>query len=211
MPVRGRPRGFDREEALERALELFWAKGYEQTSISDLTQAMGLKPPSLYAAFGSKEALFQEALALYTRTRGDGIWDALENVPTARAAVEEVLRRTALAYSSGETPRGCMVVLAAPQPDGASPGVCEALKARRSETGRMFQDRLERAVAEGELPEQTDCAAMAAYYMTVQHGLSIQARDGASRETMLSVVDCAMAAWEQLTSPGSGKNGAGNA
>lgn len=190
-------------------MELFWAKGYEKTSISDLTQAMGLKPPSLYAAFGSKEALFQEALALYTRTQGDGIWDAVESAPTARAAVEEVLRRTALAYSSGETPRGCMVVLAAPQSEGASPAVCEALKARRRETGCLLQRRLERAVTEGELPPQTDYAAMATYYVTVQHGLSIQAQDGASRKTMLAVVACAMAAWEQLTSPDSGKNGAG--
>lgn len=207
MAVRGRPRGFDREDALRRAMEVFWTKGFDNASIADLTAAMELAPPSLYAAFGGKEALFKEAVALYARTAGSGIWDDVPAAPTARAAVDRMLRATAEAYTCGPEPRGCMIVLSAPQMQGGNQAVCDELRDRRQASVEVLRDRFERAVAEGELDAGTDCRALAIYFVTVQHGMSIQARDGASREDLLAVADCAMAAWDGLASRGGPESG----
>ncbi|EWH00181.1 TetR/AcrR family transcriptional regulator [Halomonas sp. BC04] len=160
---------------------------------------MGINAPSLYATFGSKEALFQEAVALYVRTEGSGIWEQVETAPTAYAAIEHVLRTTAEAFTRGPVPRGCMIVLAAPQMQGVNAQVCDALKAHRQANGSLLERRLKRAVEEGELPTSTDCRALANYIVTLQHGMSIQARDGASRETLLAIADCAMTGWDALT------------
>ena len=119
MAERGRPRSFDRSAALVRAMEVFWTKGYEGASISDLTEAMGIGSPSLYAAFGSKEALFREAIELYGRTEGPAIWDAVENAPDARSAVAGFLTATAHSFSRPGKPRGCMVVLSQLNPTEA--------------------------------------------------------------------------------------------
>jgi AcrR family transcriptional regulator len=198
MALRGRPRSFDREQALGRAMDLFWRQGFDSTSLSELTEAMGLNPPSLYAAFGSKEELFKEALELYTRSEGAGIWEQVPTAPTAREAVAGMLRATARAYTRGAGKRGCMVVLAAPQMQGGNPAVCDELKRRRRQNAAILQARLERAVMEGEVAPDADCRAIADYYATLQHGMSIQARDGASRERLLAVADCAMAGWDSL-------------
>lgn len=200
MGARGRPRGFDRDAALQRAMELFWRKGYENTSLSGLTAAMGINPPSLYSAFGSKEALFNEAVALYARTEGSGIWAPVAHAPSARAAIEHLLRASAEAFTRNEWPHGCMIVLAAPQSEGASPAVCEELQRRRREGVELLTRRIERAVEEGDVAPHVDCKALAAYFATVQHGMSILARDGASLETLLAVTECAMATWDALTS-----------
>ncbi|RUW44539.1 TetR/AcrR family transcriptional regulator, partial [Mesorhizobium sp. M8A.F.Ca.ET.021.01.1.1] len=113
MSERGRPRTFDRTAALRRAMDVFWAKGYEGASISDLAAAMGINSPSLYAAYGSKEALFLEATDLYSRVEGADIWLALEEAPTARLAIERFLHRTAKAYSQTDRPQGCLIALGA--------------------------------------------------------------------------------------------------
>lgn len=182
-------------------MELFWMKGFDNTSMADLTSAMGLNPPSVYAAFGSKEALFREALDLYAHTEGCGIWEHVETAATVHDAISTLLRATAASYTRGPDPRGCMIVLAAPQMEGANPAVCDDLKARRLNNLVVLERRLERGVAEGELPPGTDCASIASYFACVQHGMSILARDGASRETLLAVAGCAMAGWDGLVSP----------
>lgn len=202
MAPRGRPRAFDRDAALRKAMEVFWAKGYERASLVDLTEAMGINAPSLYAAFTSKEALFQEALALYSATEGCDIWEGVPAAPTARAACAHLLRATAEAFARDEKRRGCLVVLSAPQTEGSSPSICDALKHHRAATTAVLRERLRRAVAEGDLPATADVEAITAYVVTVQHGLSIQARDGASRETLLAIAGCAMAGWENLVSAG---------
>src|SRR5215475_3156896 len=112
MAERGRPRRFERTEALRRAMEVFWTRGYEGASMSELTAAMGINSPSLYAAFGCKEALFREALALYEAVNSGNAARALDSEPTARRAVEAMLRENAADYAAPGRPSGCMIVLA---------------------------------------------------------------------------------------------------
>lgn len=199
MAERGRPRSFDRDQALSRAMEVFWAKGYEGAAISDLTGAMGIASPSLYAAFGSKERLFAEAVELYGRTEGPEIWDAVETAPTAREAFAGYLSATARAFTRPDKPPGCMVVLSALHATDASAGVCEALRQGRAGSAADLKARLDRAMESGELRKGVDTAAVATFFVTVQQGMSIQARDGASRATLQKVADSAMAAWGPLT------------
>ncbi|TPK49870.1 TetR/AcrR family transcriptional regulator [Mesorhizobium sp. B2-5-4] len=198
MSERGRPRTFDRTAALRRAMDVFWAKGYEGASISDLAAAMGINSPSLYAAYGSKEALFLEATDLYSRVEGADIWLALEEAPTARLAIERFLRLTAKAYSQTDRPQGCLIALGALHEDSSRGAICTDLRRRRAENLAALKKRLERGVAEGELPAGFDCRAAATFFATVQHGMSIQARDGASRAALLATVAGAMAAWKTM-------------
>jgi AcrR family transcriptional regulator len=200
MAERGRPRSFERTAALRRAMEVFWAKGYDSASLADLTAAMGINAPSLYAAFGCKEALFREAVALYGATEGTEIWDALPQAP-AREAIERFLRASALSFTRPDRPAGCLVVLGALLANDANARVCGELRASRAGNVAALRARLARAVGEGELPASLDCEAVATFYATVQQGMSIQARDGASRATLLAVADCAMAAWDGMVAP----------
>lgn len=201
MAERGRPRSFDRAAALRRAMEVFWAKGYDGTSLADLTAAMGINPPSIYAAFGSKEGLFREAVELYSASEGDNIWTGMTDAPTARAAIESMLRASAESFSRPGKPRGCLIVLGALNADASNEAVCSALREQRAGNVRQLRQRLERGVADGELPNTIDTRAIATFYASVQHGMSILARDGASRKSLLAVADCAMTAWDGLVSP----------
>lgn len=198
MTERGRPRGFDRAEALRRAMRLFWARGYEGTSIGDLTETLGIGKPSLYAAFGSKEALFREAVELYDAEEGAPIQEALDAAPTARSAVEAALRHNARAYASADSPRGCMTVLSSllgtPENEAVRQFLCENRRAGED----ALRQRIERGMAEGDVPAQADAARIAAFYTTVTQGLSVQALDGASQADLDAIVDSAMAAWEGL-------------
>ena len=180
-------------------MEVFWAKGYDGASLADLTAAMGINPPSLYAAFGSKEALFREAAKLYGSIEGTEIWSAIEEAPTAREAMERFLRATAISFTRPGKPPGCLIVLGALHPNDANETVCQELREQRAENVAALRARLKRAVKEGELPKGVDCQAVATFYATVQQGMSIQARDGASCRTLQAVADCAMAAWDDLT------------
>ncbi|CAM4221148.1 TetR/AcrR family transcriptional regulator [Nocardia ninae] len=195
MADRGRPRAFDRTEALRRAMEVFWEHGYEGSSMSDLTAAMGINSPSLYAAFGDKEALFREAVSLYGQTDGGYTDRALREEPTARAAIDAMLRDNAIAYTVEDKPHGCMVVLAGSTYTTRSESIRDFLIEKRRETTEEIRRRMDRGVAEGDLPADTNTPALAHFYATVLYGLSIQARDGASLAELTQSIDVAMAAW----------------
>lgn len=138
MSPRGRPRAFDREHALTQAMLVFWERGYEGASLTELTEAMGIKPPSLYAAFGDKEALFREAIEHYKSAYGQHTTRALTEEPTARAAVEALLRNNACTYVEPGHPKGCMVVLAATNCTPANAPVWEFLAASRDDVRRRL-------------------------------------------------------------------------
>jgi AcrR family transcriptional regulator len=198
---RGRPPTFDRTEALERATELFWARGYEGVTLEDLQAAMGnISPPSFYHAFGSKEALFREVVERYMATVGAPNARALESGKTARESVDAMLRLTAKAMSRPGKPHGCLLVHGAINCAPANSGPQEFLRALRQRAPNVIKRRLDRAVAEGELPPDLDTGRIAAFYTTVAHGLGLRAGDGASRAALMAAVDGAMAAWDTLTS-----------
>jgi len=197
MATRGRPRSFDPDVALRRALDLFWERGYEGTSLNDLAEAMGIASASIYACFGNKENLFRQVMALYGRTSGEPPRRALQEHQTARAAVHAMLRATAEQITGPDTPHYCMLILAAPTGAVENHPVREFLADRRRDMHTTIRDRLARGVSEGDLTASPDALdALARYYTTVVQGLSLQARDGATRAELEAVITCAMAAWE---------------
>lgn len=198
MAERGRPRSFDRDAALRQALELFWAKGYDGASLTDLTRAMGINAPSLYAAFGCKEALFREAAELYAATDGAVGARILEESPTARGAVDTLLRAMAVTCKAEGPTVGCFIALCSPDPTPENAALRRDLSALRLLRLQEIRDRLARGVAEGELPKTADLDAMATFYATILQGMSIQARDGLDCIGLDSLVTSAMAAWEPL-------------
>lgn len=182
-------------------MEVFWERGYEGTSVSDLTAAMGIKAPSLYAAFGGKEDLFREAVALYDRLEGSATERALRDEPTARQAIAAMLCDNAEIYADPDKPSGCLIVLGVTTWTARNETVRKYLAELRALTQEAIRARLERGVAEGDVEPTANLDALASYFNTVLEGLSIQARDGASRETMLAIGDCAMASWDALARP----------
>jgi AcrR family transcriptional regulator len=202
LAERGRPRGFDRDEALDRALWLFWSKTYEGTSLADLTEAMGINAPSLYAAFGSKEALFREAVAHYAERQGAEIWRALREAPTLREGIEGFLLATARAYSTPGDPPGCLIVLGTQHALEDADAARRELRTRRRANLDELAARLARGVTEGELPADFDVKGAAAFLLSVQTGMSVLARDGADRATLEAVAQAALSAWDGWRSRG---------
>lgn len=194
---RGRPRAFDREAALAAATRLFWRKGFEATSIADLTEAMGIGSPSLYAAFGSKEALYSEALQHYGQTYDSVVWGRFYAAATARDAVLAYLHDSAAGLSGarGDFPLGCMVTLSSVDGDEHA-ALGDEMRSARAGTLDRLEARLAAAVAAGELPAALDLHALARFVQTVQSGMSILARDGASGVDLAAVAEVAMLGWD---------------
>ncbi|MGY6126296.1 TetR/AcrR family transcriptional regulator [Paraburkholderia strydomiana] len=196
---RGRPRAFDREAALAQAMRLFWIKGYEATSIADLTNALGVGSTSLYAAFGSKDELYAEAMRLYSTTYEHLVLGRFRQAVTAREAAFAYLWDSAMAMTGADCglPHGCMVTLATVGSDGHAE-LDDLMRATRGGAFDVLVSRLEKAVAEGELPESLDIAQLARFLQTVQSGMAIRARDGAERAELQAVAEMTMAGWEEL-------------
>jgi AcrR family transcriptional regulator len=192
---RGRPRSFDRDAALECAMRLFWSRGYEATSISDLTEAMGVTPPSLYAAFGDKRQLFLEAVTRYEQTVGCFAHKALTEEPTAERAVRRLLLDAVKSFSTPKKPKGCLIVLGAANCSPGSTDIGEALAERRRAAETAVRMRLLAGQAAGEFAEHADVEALAVLVTATLSGLAIKARDGASRPHLCKVVEQLMAMW----------------
>ncbi|HIW00547.1 MAG TPA: TetR/AcrR family transcriptional regulator [Candidatus Desulfovibrio intestinipullorum] len=174
---KGRPRSFDRDWALGRALELFWQKGFEPVTVAELCESMNIRPPSLYAAFGNKTALFLEALEYYEHTYWAEPSRRFCEEPDVCRAVERFFEEAAHILLSPSTPCGCMVVLAAVNICPSETEIIARVREYREKTRQMFAERLHRAVADGQLPAGTSVAALSCALNTFLEGLSLQARD----------------------------------
>jgi AcrR family transcriptional regulator len=190
----GRPRAFDMNTALEKALEVFWRKGYDGTSLSDLTEAMGINKPSLYAAFGNKEQLFLKAIELYESRPCAFFLPALEK-PTAYQVAEHMLYGAATNMTDHSHPQGCVVVQGALSCSEAAATVKEALIRRRLEGQQKLRQRFERAKQEHDLPASVDAETLARYLGTVLQGMAIQANSGATTEQLQQVAQLALQAF----------------
>jgi len=197
MSRTGRPREFDRQAALQSAMELFWAHGYEGTTLADLQKIMGgITAPSFYAGFGSKEDLFREAVELYNSTQIAPLVKALTEGPAARDGIEKMLRTAADGICARKNPRGCLIVLGAINCAASNKGIEDFLRQQRAIREKVISQRLRRGIADGDLPASTDINTLASFYTSVVDGMAIRAKDGASRKTLHNIVKCAMAAWD---------------
>ena len=197
----GRPREFDRDLALEKARDAFWARGYEGVSMSDLVLAMGIASARIYAAFGSKEALFREAVGLYEAGEGAFAAHALSEAGSAREAIERMLRDAVSVYTASGSRRGCMVVSAGTNCAVENDQVMAWLAEHRRARTQSIIDTLRAAQRAGELEAGADVAALGDCYATFLHGLSVQARDGVDAARLLAMIPCAMAALDKVLRP----------
>jgi AcrR family transcriptional regulator len=193
VPI-GRPRNFDIDDALDRALRVFWSRGYEGTSLPDLTKAMGISRPSLYAAFGNKESLFRKSLDRYAQGPAAYLREALEK-PTARAVAERLVRGAIDLLTDPQNPRGCLLVQGALSCSKEAEPVRRELAARRAASEAAIRKRFKRAIAEGDLPSGADAATLARYLATVNLGMAVLAAGGATRRELLKVAKTALSAW----------------
>ena len=194
---RGRPRSFDTDTALDRALEVFWRDGFQGASLSTLTQAMGINKPSLYAAYGDKASLYLKALQRYAQRESARHVEALDREPDGRRAVELFLRSAVRSLTDRKKPNGCFVVSGTADCgiDGTPAEVQEALRQALRGGEVALRQRLQQAKADGHLSADADVLALASYFSTVMSGLAVQAKAGAARAKLESVVQAAMLAW----------------
>jgi AcrR family transcriptional regulator len=199
MSKPGRPTRFNREEAIHSAMLLFWERGYEGTTLEALLEAMGgIRPPSFYNAFGSKEKLFRAVTDRYARTLGAAGLDALEAAPSVRQGIADMLRLSAENFTRPGYPRGCLLLSAGAHCAPSSSSAEAHIAAFRRQLPAVLSARLSCAVTEGDLDADADISLIAAYYTTVLYGLAQGASDGESRETLLKVAEHAMDAWTGL-------------
>lgn len=193
----GRPRSFDREKALSTAMSIFWRKGFAATSVSDLCSALAIAPPSLYAAFGSKERLYRECISHYMEKVAPQVWRGFQKATTARDAVEAFLKDSARVLPGRDKPSGCMVTLSEVSGEGTE-HLRQFLEEARRQGFVLLRRRIEEGVRTGEVAQRARPAAVAHYFLCVQQGMSILARDGATAAKLRQVAGAAMKAWPAL-------------
>ncbi|ADU72414.1 TetR/AcrR family transcriptional regulator [Pantoea sp. At-9b] len=191
MTSRGRPRSFDRQAALQAMMEVFWIRGYEGAQLSDLTAAAGINPPSFYAAFESKEAAFCEAVDQYLVTVGERSRQALETPPTLRQALRNMFL-TSIEAALAHQPGGCMLILGVVNCLPANEQARLYLKQARHKIVEAITARIERGRHDGDIPADTDIEQMAAFFYGITQAISLQARDGSSREELIAMIDFAL-------------------
>ena len=191
---RGRPRGFDPDEALTAALKVFWRKGFEGASLTDLTDAMGINRASIYNVFGNKEQLFRQALDLYEREKLAFIRAALE-APTARLVAQALLRGSLDIQTSPSDPSGCLKVMSSVSCSQQSQSVRAEIIARRLDDETALTARLVRAQAEGDLPTGVDPAGLARCLYAIIQGMAVQAASGASRQELERLIETSLSIW----------------
>jgi AcrR family transcriptional regulator len=194
MTAMGRPREFDIDKALEQALHLFWRKGYEGTSISDLTETIGITKPSLYAAFGNKEELFRKAFDRYVDGPGGYVQVALAKT-TAREVVEHLLFEAAGAVTDPDNPPGCLAIQGALCCGDTAETIKQELMARRAKGEDDLRKRFQRAIDEGDLPKNSNAVDLARYVSAIVQGMAIQAIGGAGRDDLRRVAELALRNW----------------
>lgn len=187
----GRVRQFDVDEALDRAMEVFWKRGYEGATLDELTAAMGINRPSLYAAFGNKEELYRKVLDRYRAGPVAFVAEALAQ-PTAREVAESLLRGTVRLLTHKSHPAGCMVIRGTLACGAEAEGIRQEVQTIREQTVGEIRERFEQAMAEGDLPKGTDCNALVRYVTTVMHGMAVQPM---SKAELNRVVELALKAW----------------
>ncbi|MFJ9030474.1 TetR/AcrR family transcriptional regulator [Streptomyces sp. NPDC102274] len=190
----GRPRGFDADEALERAMRVFWEQGYEGASLTDLTSAMGITRTSMYAAFGNKEDLFRKALERYTEGPASYGTRALQE-PTARQVATAFLNGSVRATTRPGSPTGCLGVQGSLATGSPGSSAHDALVVWRNEATSSLRDRFQQAVHAGDLPPDADPGLLARYIMTVANGIAVQAASGTTRDELQRVADTALRNW----------------
>jgi AcrR family transcriptional regulator len=195
MTQRGRPKAFDRETALEAAMLLFWNRGFEQTSVDELAAAMGIRTSSLYSSFGDKETLFLETVEYYQAGRGSVYDAAVLNGKTAREGVENLFRVTAVERTRKDQPNGCMLCLALPTCSPKYEHLQRELDRLRDLSDTVLLGRLEAGVKNGEIPASTNLSLLVNFFRTTLWGMSLKARAGASRETLIEIGNLALQAW----------------
>ena len=198
--IGGRPRGFCVENALDKALQVFWQKGYEGASLTDLTEAMGINRPSLYSAYGNKENLFLKVLDRYAEIYGAFIREAIEK-PTAREVAESLLFFAAENYATDGQPRGCLGIQGALSCSEEAGFVKEQLISRRLTTQRLIRDRFAKAQSDGDLPKEADVEALSGFLWTVIQGMSVQSTNGATKDEMREIAKVALNAFDQACCP----------
>jgi AcrR family transcriptional regulator len=193
---RGRPAVFDRHLALREATKLFWERGYEGTSFDELIAAMGISASSFYNSFGSKEALYCEATRSYLEWAGQWFF-AILNDPSidTKTAFARLFEATAEEFTCGDHPLGCMISLAGTHCPPGMKNIRDMMAEHRAFSEGAMAARLRKGAADGDVPKDTDCNMLAAYYSAVARGLAVQARDGASREKLADIGRLAMRAW----------------
>ena len=192
----GRPLSFDRDAALERAMLTFWRYGYETTSITDLTAAMGISTPSLYGSFGDKKRLFLEAAQLYAGDR-EAMEQIIDAAPTALDAARAMLTGAVISYTGATTPPGCLLASATASGSAASSDVQRAIADIRGFVIERLEKRIERDITIGVLPPETNAPALAGLVMTLMQGLSVLARDGVTRASLQAITTAALQAWPE--------------